>query len=558
MTAIQLATAGLILLYLGYRFYSKFLADRIYQLDASFRTPAHTMRDDIDYVPTPKIILWGHHFTAVAGAAPIIGPSIAIIWGWVPAVIWVIFGTIFFAGAHDFGAVWASTRNRARSVGALTGEIVGARARALFMIVIFLVLLMVNAVFAVSIADALQATPASVIPVWAATIVAIGLGQLIFRMKVPILWPTIIGTIILYAVIPLGENVPIELPQTLMGLAPGAQWILILFAYASIASLLPIWVLLQPRAYINGVQLFVGLILVYATVFIAGPTIVAPAFNLDLPANTPDLLPLLFVTVGCGAVSGFHGLVGSGTTSKQVNLETDERFVCYLGSAGEGCLALAAIIAVSAGFASLDEWRGVYTEFGAGGITAFVQGGATIVSSGSGLGLETSATLLTMMAVLFAGTTMDTGVRLQRYIVQEWGDIYGIRLFRNPHIATAVAVGACLTLAFAAGDGPDLTGGMALWPLFGTTNQLLAGLTLLVISVILVKHQRPIKYTLIPMAFVTTVALLAAIYQLGTLYEQGQFLLLGVDIVIVISAVYVILEAGSALKKNLKISSNEK
>ena len=292
MTAIQLATAGLILLYLGYRFYSKFLADRIYQLDASFRTPAHTMRDDIDYVPTPKIILWGHHFTAVAGAAPIIGPSIAIIWGWVPAVIWVIFGTIFFAGAHDFGAVWASTRNRARSVGALTGEIVGARARALFMIVIFLVLLMVNAVFAVSIADALQATPASVIPVWAATIVAIGLGQLIFRMKVPILWPTIIGTIILYAVIPLGESVPIELPQTLMGLAPGAQWILILFAYASIASLLPIWGLLQPRAYINGVQLFVGLILVYATVFIAGPTIVAPAFNLDLPANTTDLLPL--------------------------------------------------------------------------------------------------------------------------------------------------------------------------------------------------------------------------------------------------------------------------
>ena len=557
MTAIQLATAGLILLYLGYKFYSKFLADRIYQLDAKFRTPAHTMRDDIDYVPTPKIILWGHHFTAVAGAAPIIGPSIAIIWGWVPAAIWVIFGTIFFAGAHDFGAVWASTRNRARSVGALTGEIVGARARALFMIVIFLVLLMVNAVFAVSIAEALQATPASVIPVWAATIVAIGLGQLIFRMKVPILWPTIIGTVILYAVIPLGEKVPIELPQTLMGLAPGAQWVLILFAYASIASLLPIWVLLQPRAYINGIQLFVGLILVYATVFIAGPTIVAPAFNLDLPANTPDLLPLLFVTVGCGAVSGFHGLVGSGTTSKQINLQTDERFVCYLGSAGEGCLALAAIIAVSAGFASLNEWRGVYTEFGAGGITAFVQGGATIVSSGSGLGHETSATLLTMMAVLFAGTTMDTGVRLQRYIVQEWGDIYGIRLFRNPHIATAVAVGACLALAFAAGDGPDLTGGMALWPLFGTTNQLLAGLTLLVVSVILVKHQRPIKYTLIPMAFVTTVALLAAIYQLGTLYKQGQFLLLAVDIVIVISAVCVILEAGSALKRNLKISSNE-
>lgn len=272
MSATLLAILGLTLLFLGYRFYSRFIAERIYQLDPQFQTPAHTMRDDVDYVPTHRIILWGHHFTAVAGLAPIVGPAIAVIWGWLPAFIWVTVGTIFFAGVHDFGAIWVSVRNKGQSIGALTGDIVGPRARTLFMIVIFLLLLVVNAVFAVAIAEALQATPSSVIPVWAATILALGLGQLLFRMKVPLLWPTIIGTAILYAVIPLGVVAPIELPERLLGFAPSAQWIIILFTYASIASLLPIWVLLQPRAYINAVQLFVGLCLVYGTIFIAGPT----------------------------------------------------------------------------------------------------------------------------------------------------------------------------------------------------------------------------------------------------------------------------------------------
>ena len=549
MPAILLATIGLTLLFLGYRFYSRFIAERIYRLDPEFQTPAHAMRDDIDYVPTPRFVLWGHHFTAVAGVAPIIGPAIAVIWGWLPAFLWVTIGTIFFAGVHDFGAVWASVRNRAQSIGALTGDVVGPRARSLFMIVIFLLLLMVNAVFGVVIADALQATPSSVIPVWAATIVALALGQLLFRMKVPLLWPTVIGTVILYAVIWVGEVTPIELPASLFGLGPGAQWILILFAYAAIASLLPIWILLQPRAYINGVQLFVGLGLMYATLFIARPEIVAPAFNAEVPAAAPPLMPLLFVTIGCGAVSGFHGLVGSGTTSKQLDLEPDARFVGYLGSAGEGALALAAIIAATAGFASLEEWRAVYTEFGGGGLAAFVEGGATIVSDGSGLRHETAATLLTMMAVLFAGTTMDTGVRLQRYIVQEWGAIYRIAVLRNAYVATFTAVGACLILAFGAG-GTDLTGGMVLWPLFGTTNQLLAGLTLLVVSVILVKLGRPARYTLVPMAFVTTVALLAALYQLWDLYRTSQYLLLVLDILIVIAAVFVMLEAASALTRH--------
>ena len=545
MNATLLSVVGLGMIFIGYRFYSSFIAEKIYRLDPDFETPAHSMRDDVDYIPTNRVVLWGHHFTAVAGAAPIIGPGIAVIWGWLPAFLWVILGTMFFAGVHDFGAVWASVRNKAKSVGSLTGDVVSPRARTLFMIVVFFLLMMVNAVFAVAISNEFQATPSSVIPAWTAVFVAVGIGILIYRMGVPILWPTVVGTVILYAVIYLGERFPIELTA---GLLPvGAQWILILFLYAGIASLLPVWLLLQPRDYINGIQLFVGLGLLYGAVLIASPTIVAPAINPNVPASAPPLFPLLFVTIACGAISGFHGLVGSGTTSKQLNKETDARFVGYLGSSGEGSLALVAIIAATAGFASLGDWEAMYSEFGNGGMTAFVQGGARIVSAGVGISTEFAATLLAVMAVLFAGTTMDAGVRLQRYIVQEWGTIYNIPVLQNGYVATVAAVAACLLLAFGAG-GPSGEGGMLIWPLFGTTNQLLAGLTLLVISVILVKLGRPARYTLVPMVFITTMALAAAIYQLGNLYGEGGILypLLWIDVAIVLLAIFTMLEAGSA------------
>ena len=443
LNAAFLAIIGLVSLYLGYRFYSKFVAEKIYQLDPDFETPAHTMRDDVDFIPTNRVVLWGHHFTAVAGAAPIIGPAIAVVWGWLPAFIWVVGGTIFFAGVHDFGAIWASVRNKGTSIGSLTGDVVGSRARTLFMIVIFLLLLMVNAVFAVAISNALVATPNAVIPVWSAIAVAMVIGVLIYRVGVPILWPTVVGTIILYVVIYLGEIVPVELPQAFLGLGPAPQWIVILFVYALIASLLPVWLLLQPRDYINGIQLFIGLGLLFGAVFIANPTIVAPALNANVPEGTPSIIPLLFVTIACGAISGFHGLVASGTTSKQLNKETDARFVGYLGSVGEGSLAIVVIIAVSAGFASLSEWEATYSVFGTTGIGTFVAGGSTIISSGIGLSREFAGTLLAVMAVLFAGTTMDAGVRLQRYIVQEWGTIYRIPALQNGYVATFLAVAAC-------------------------------------------------------------------------------------------------------------------
>ncbi|WOX05775.1 carbon starvation CstA family protein [Microbulbifer pacificus] len=548
MSAILLMLLGLGGMAAGYLFYSRFIADRIYRFDPDFITPAHEYEDGVDFVPTNKFVLWGHHFTSVAGAAPIVGPAIAVIWGWLPAFLWVVLGTIFFAGVHDSGAIWASVRNRALSVGSLTGQVVGKRARTIFMIVIFLVLLMVNAVFGVVIAGLLIKNPASVVPIWGAIAVALVIGQAIYRFKLNLALVSLLGVVALYTLIYIGPDIPVVLPERVFGLSDGAAWILILFAYAAIASLLPVWVLLQPRDYINGLQLFVGLILLYGAVLIASPEVVAPMINHNVPAGAPPLIPLLFVTIACGAISGFHGLVASGTTSKQLDKEPDARFVGYFGSVGEGALALAAIIAVSAGFATLGEWQGVYSAFGQGGVQAFVDGGATILHNGVGIDTEVSATILTVMAALFAGTTMDTGLRLQRYIFQEFGEIYRIHWLGRPLPATLMAVGCCILLAFGAG-GAEGSGGLLIWPLFGTTNQLLAGLTLLVVTVMLVRLKRPMWITLIPLVFLLVMTLAALVIQLNEFYQKRDWFLLGLDVVVLVAAILVTLECASAFKR---------
>ncbi|NGX14871.1 carbon starvation protein A [Wenzhouxiangella sp. XN24] len=548
MSAVTMLLFGLAMLAGGYLFYSRFIAERIYRLDPDFRTPAHEFRDGVDYVPTNKFVLWGHHFTSVAGAAPIVGPAIAVIWGWGPAFVWVIFGTIFFAGVHDFGALWASVRNKGKSIGTLTGNVIGARARNLFLVVIFLLLLMVNAAFAVVISNLLVSTPTAVIPTWGAILVALVIGQLIYRYKMGLLWPSIIGVVALYSLIFIGSSFPIELPASVLGLGPRSQWILLLFLYAGIASMLPVWVLLQPRDYINGLQLFLGLGLLYGAVLIAAPDVVAPALNQNVPAGTPSLLPLLFVTIACGAISGFHGLVASGTSSKQLDKETDARFVGYGGSVGEGMLALAAIICTTAGFASLADWEAIYSKFGAGSVGAFVQGGGSILSAGYGMSTQLGATMLAVMAILFAATTMDTGLRLQRYVIQEAAEVAGVKV--NVVFSTLLALGFCLALAF--GAGADGAGGMVIWPLFGTTNQLLAGLTLSIISVILIRQGRPAWFTAVPLAFLLTMSVFALLVQLGQFYRQENWLLLGMDIVILLAALWVIFEAAVAMSRGTK------
>ncbi|MEI8643250.1 carbon starvation protein A [Pseudoalteromonas sp. Hal040] len=556
MQSVVIVLLGIVGMLFGWFFYSKFIAEKIFKMDDNFVTPAHELEDGVDYVPTNKVVLWGHHFTSVAGAAPIVGPAIAVYWGWVPAVLWVVFGTIFFAGVHDMGALWASARNKGKSMGALSESVIGKRTRALFMIVVFLVLLMVNAVFGVVIAKSFVSQPNAVFPAWSAIVVALVIGQLL-RRKVSLIPLCLIGVAILYYTIYLGSSMPIALPDEMFGLSANANWIIILFIYAAIASLLPVWMLLQPRDFINGMQLLVGLVLLYGAVFISMPDITAPAFNTQTAVDTPSIIPLLFVTIACGAVSGFHGIVSSGTSSKQLNKETDGRFVGYLGAVGEGMLALITLVAVSgvALAVSPEEWHEIYSHLGAGSVSAFINGGANLIENGWGISQEVASTLLAVMVVLFAGTTMDSGVRLQRYIIQEWGDIYNISIIRNGVVATLVAVLCCLLLAFGAG-GADGSGGMIIWPLFGSTNQILASLTLLVISVMLIKANRPAKYTLIPMSFVLIMAFFAGVIKLGEYYHQGNWLLVTLDLLVLVVSVLVMLEAWSVIVKHRKDSAD--
>jgi len=552
MNSIVLLVIGLTGMMTGWFFYSKFIAKRIYQLDDNFSTPAHEFRDGVDYVPTNRYVLWGHHFTSVAGAAPIVGPAIAVIWGWGPAFLWVVLGTIFFAGVHDFGALWASVRNKGRSIGALSETLLGANARSMFMLVMFLVLLMVNAAFATVIATLLIKFPSAVIPVWGAIVVAIGIGQAMYRSSLGLLWPSVIGVTLLYALIFVGDAVPISLPETMFGVSDNIVWVVLLFAYAGVASVLPVWMLLQPRDYINGVQLFIALGFIYLATLLAAPDVVVPFLNHDAPENTPSIVPLLFVTIACGAISGFHGLVSSGTSSKQLDKETDARLVGYGGAVGEGLLALAAIICATAGFASLAEWKAVYTHFGAGSVGAFVSGGASIISNGLGLPAGVAATMLTVTAALFAGTTMDTGLRLQRYVIQEAAEIAGIEPLKGTWGATLTALACCLAIAF--GAGTDGAGGMAIWPLFGTANQLLAALTLLMVTVLLAQQGRSTVYTLAPLCFLLVMTLYALLLQIGSFLGQGNYVLtlmalaiLGAALLVTVTAVRVLRKTGFEL-----------
>lgn len=550
MSAITILILGIIGLCFGWFVYSKYVAVHIFRLDPDFETPAHELEDGVDYIPTNKYVLWGHHFTSVAGAAPIVGPAIAVYWGWVPAVLWVIFGSIFFAGVHDMGALWASVRHKGKSIGALSENVIGPRTRALYMVVVFLVLLMVNSVFGVVIANAFVSTPSSVLPAWSAIVVALVIGQLLHRnmMKLSVL--TAIGVAVLYASIYAGSEMPLSLPSGLPGLGIPATWIVILFVYAAIASMLPVWMLLQPRDFINGMQLAVGLLLLYGAVLISGPEITAPAFNNQLAEGTPSLVPLLFVTIACGAVSGFHGIVASGTTSKQLDKEPDARFVGYFAALGEGALALITLIAVTgvALAATPEEWHETYSHFGAGSVGAFIKGGANLIESGWGISAGLASTLLATMVALFAGTTMDSGVRLQRYIIQEWGEIYNIKWITNGIVATGIAVGACLVLAFGAG-GLEGNGGMTIWPLFGSTNQILAGMTLLVLSVMLIKKRRPAMVTLVPMVFVLCMSVLASAIIFMQFLREGNYLLMVINAVVLITSLLVVLESLSVISK---------
>lgn len=526
MSSSLVAAISLLLFAIGYRYYSKFLAEKIYRLNPDFMTPAHEFNDGVDFVPANKFVLLGHHFTSIAGAAPIVGPAIAVYWGWLPAMLWVVFGTLFAAGVHDLGTMVLSVRNKGQSVGTLANKLIGHRAKILFLFIILILVLMVNAVFAWVISSLFINFPATVLSIFIQIPLAIWIGFRSYRKSGGMVLSTVIVLVVMYATAIIASYAPvlqIDLVAwfggegTATGLLDlGAMetafliWISILMIYVYFASTLPVWMLLQPRDLINAYQLVLGLIILYLALFITSPAITAPATN----PNTGDVswFPLLFITIACGAISGFHGLVSSGTTSKQLDNESDARFVGYLGAIGEGSLALITIVAIVTYFNTTGEFLDIYHSFeaaGASGLSIFVQGAATL-ATGLMIPIQAAETIIAVIVISFAATTLDTSVRLMRYIINELGDEYEIRLFKKLHPSTAIAVVASAALVLLP-EGPRGlgSGGYLLWPLFGTSNQLLAGISLLLITIWLHRKGRSIIYTLIPMIFLLFMTLWA-------------------------------------------------
>lgn len=541
MNAALLAIIVLILYFLAYRYYSKFLANKIFRISDDEVTPAHEKNDGMDFVPSNKHVLFGHHFASIAGAAPIIGPAIAVFWGWVPAIIWVVLGTIFMGAVHDFSALVISVREKGRSVGDLAGILINPRARTLFLLIVYFLIFFVIAVFAYAIASLFVAFPESVLPVNFQIIVAVIIGFLFYKKGVPILWPSILALISLYVMIWVGTIVPIEIPA-IMG-SQIVTWIFLLLIYSFIASVLPVWTLLQPRDYINGHQLILGLGLLFIGLLIAHPEMQAPAINHNAEGGVP-LFPFIFVTIACGAISGFHGLVSSGTTSKQLNKMKDSRMIGYGGMLGEGALAMIATLAVAAGISRTD-WLTHYETWdlaAKGGITNFVLGASTFLDA---LHIPTvfGETLISVIVISFAATSLDTAARVQRLILGELGTAYEIKPLKNRYVGALLAVVPALLLALLAeAPGKGLgSGGFLLWPLFGATNQLVAGLTLLIATIYLWKTGRPVIYTLIPMVFLIVMTIAAMIWSFKAFADNPLLLILSA--IILALSVWLLFEA---------------
>ncbi|MBW2383076.1 MAG: carbon starvation protein A [Deltaproteobacteria bacterium] len=497
MNAALLALIVFVAFALGYRFYSSFLSRRIFALSDDEPVPARELEDGVDYLPTPRHVLWGHHFASIAGAAPIVGPAIAVIWGWLPALLWVSIGTIFMGAAHDFSALVISTRHGGRSIGEVAGQVVGPRMRTLFLVVISLLIWVVLAVFAFIIGTLFQSTPGSIFPINVQIIVATALGWLVYKRGLPVFVPSLIAYALLLAAIFYGESFAQAFPWITE--ISVYTWVWLLLLYSFVASVLPVWLLLQPRDYLNSHQLVTGLAALLLGLLVLRPEVVAPAVQLE-PEGAPSMIPFLFVTIACGAISGFHGLVSSGTTSKQLACMPDARPIGYGAMLAEGLLGLMAVLAATAGFASSADWYDHYASWGAANglaakLDAFVSGGATFVAS-LGIPVGTAKTFMAVMVIAFAATSLDTGARIQRLVIVELAEAYHVRLLTNRFVAGALGIGAALLLAITQGGGE---GGLALWPLFGTTNQLVAGVTLLLVSIWLQRHGRPVVYTLVPM-----------------------------------------------------------
>ncbi len=595
----------------AYHTYGRWLGQKIFRLSARAVCPSEKLEDGIDYVPTSKSVVFGHHFTSIAGTGPIVGPAIAIMWGWLPALLWVVLGSIFIGAVHDFGALVVSLRNNGQTVGEIAGRVLNKRVRLLFLFVLFMALTVVLAIFGLVIAAVFDLYPSAIFPCLVQIPIAVAIGVLLHRKGVGLLMPSLIALAVMYLTVVFGDWGPLHSINHALGGTdkPGDglalwTWVLVLLGYSYVASVLPVWTLLQPRDYINSLQLISALALIVTGLGVAAffgytpsggekqtLSMVAPMWDFS-PKNAPFIFPFLFITIACGAVSGFHCLVSSGTSSKQLKNEEDARFVGYGSMLTEGFLATLVILACGAGLGlgmmhegtmltGTAAWSAQYGDWLAAGalaekVGAFVHGSANFLQA-LGIAPAVAIALMGVLVASFAGTTLDTACRLQRYVVQELAATLGGKVgesntpqaapfaplawLQNKHGATifAVVIAAAMAAVPPAGKAWGLAnagkGGLLLWPLFGATNQLLAGLSFLVITFYLWRRGRAIWFLAIPMIFMLIMPVWAMSYQLweapgwllttreGVPDHQPNYLLGGIGLATIALEVWMIVEA---------------
>lgn len=535
MNSIWVALIGIVWLFLAYHFYGRFIERRLTRPGPQRRTPAHLNLDGVDYQPTRPMILFGHHFASIAGAGPIVGPVVAAMaFGWVAGAIWILIGVVFIGAVHDYMALTVSIHHGGRSISDTSRDLVGRRSWLLFQVFVWIALVLVIAVFIDVAVRSFVANPEIVLPAFALLPIAVIFGLVNHRWKVPLALSTMACLGFFALSIAVGSRLPITLPgdpETVF-----RCWFFILALYGWTASVLPVWILLQPRDYIANWVLLIGITLGALGLFIGGHPITAPAFTGLVSADHGPIFPMLFVLIACGAVSGFHSLVASGTTSKQLDSENHARLIGFGGMILEGGVALLALLAVTAGL----YWQGTAPPGSEGLVLQNIEGGP-VIAFGLGFGrfvapffgLTFGMMIGVTMLNTFVMTTLDTSTRLIRFVTSEvLGTVHP--LFRNRYFASTLAVVPAFLLGVSGGW-------KMLWPLFASSNQMIAALALFVATAYLVGRGRPSVYTLAPALFMLATSVSAFAWQAWRhFFREGGSLLLGVLCLVLLSLALVV------------------
>ncbi|MGH2331208.1 carbon starvation CstA family protein [Thermoanaerobacter mathranii] len=541
MSAIILLVSAIILFIVAYIFYGGWLAKQ-WGLKPDNNTPAHTMYDGVDYVPAKAPILLGHHFASIAGAGPINGPIQAAIFGWVPATLWILLGGIFIGGVHDFGSLLASLRHKSKSIGDIIQANVGLTAKRLFLLFSWSTLVLIVAAFTNIVADTFVATPQAATASLLFIPLAIIFGFTVYRRNAPLSLSTALGVAVLALCIWIGYVAPFSLSKT--------TWIIILAVYIVAASVMPVWILLQPRDYLNSFLLYGMMIGGAVGILLYNPKIQLPAFT-SLKVGTEYLFPILFITIACGAISGFHSLVASGTTAKQLNKEGDAKLIGYGSMLIESTLAIISII--TAAYLTQDKFAELI-KFGPTNV--FAEGLGTFMAS-FGINQVVGKTFAALAVSAFAMTTLDTATRLARFAFQEFfeniteaGEVVAssnpvAKFFSNRYVASVITVIISIVLAF--------TSWKAIWPIFGAANQLLAAVALLAVAAWLANAGRNNKMLIIPMIFMFIVTLTALVFLVRSNIASGNYILVLFAVLLFVLAILLILQTYGVLTgKNRK------